>query len=315
VPTISVAVHRRRSVARWDALPHTLALDNTPGSPWLVVPPEVRQAFDALTRAGTPLAHSSLGRPLLGVKSGCNDAFVVEEINEPGDGDDGTTTIVSGERRGTIERHMLRPLLRGEAVRPWYAHRSNARIIWTHDGSGRAVQSLPPHTAAWLAPWRRRLEQRSDARHTNRWWSLFRPEAARATHARVVWSDIGKFPRATVLLPDDLSVPLNTCYVLPCATTLDALTIAAILNGPLTAAWLHALAEPARGGYRRFLGWTMALLPIPRDWPKTRTLLAPLAEGALHSDPPTPATLHAATLEAFGLDAATVTPLLAWHSQ
>ena len=32
----------------------------------------------------------------------------------------------------------------------------------------------------------------------------------------------------------------------------------------------------ARGGFRRYLGWTVARLPIPHDWARARELLAPL---------------------------------------
>ena len=44
---------------------------------------------------------------------------------------------------------------------------------------------------------------------------------------------------------------------------------------PLVGAWLGILAEPARGGFHRYLGWTLALLPLPRDWPAAVRLLAP----------------------------------------
>jgi hypothetical protein len=91
-----------------------------------------------------------------------------------------------------------------------------------------------------------------------------------------------------------------------------ALALAALLNSPLAAAWLGLVAEPARGGYQRFLGWTMALLPLPHDWPRARASLAPLAERAIDGCPPSDATLLAATLDAYRLDVADVAPLLAW---
>lgn len=39
---------------------------------------------------------------------------------------------------------------------------------------------------------------------------------------------------------------------------------------------LDALAEPARGGFRRYLGWAVARLPIPHDWARAREPHAPL---------------------------------------
>ena len=73
-------------------------------------------------------------------------------------------------------------------------------------------------------------------------------DAADARTARVVWADFGRRPSALVLPAGDPTVPLNSCYALPCRDPRDALAVAALLNSPLAAAWLNALAEPARGG-------------------------------------------------------------------
>ena len=69
-------------------------------------------------------------------------------------------------------------------------------------------------------------------------------------------------------------MPLNTCYVLRCPDERDARALATLLNSRLAAAWLNALAEPARGGYRRYLGWTVGQLPLPRDWTRACAVLA-----------------------------------------
>jgi hypothetical protein len=132
----------------------------------------------------------------------------------------------------------------------------------------------------------------------------------------VVWADLGRSPRAIVLPAHDDIVPLNSCYALICRDDADALTLAAILNSAIAEVWLAALAEPARGGYRRYLGWTMALFPIPRDWQRARDLLAPLAAEIQRA--PFPASfrdeLLAAVLDAYGVRHVDVAPLLTWFS-
>jgi hypothetical protein len=92
----------------------------------------------------------------------------------------------------------------------------------------------------------------------------------------------------------------------------DAHALAVLLNGPLVAAWLNTLAEPARGGYRRYLGWTMSLLPVPNDWQRARELLAPLGERARLGDAPTREEMLSAALGAYGLEVRDVEPLLSW---
>ena len=299
---------------RWRLPRRTLAFDESAGSPWLVLPPDVRRAFDRVRDAGIALADSDIGRAHLGVKTGFNLAFIVR-LGAARAGALRDIVAANG-RSGSIEESLLRPIVRGEDIQPWRAGSSDEYIVWTHAVSGNSLDRLPPHAARWLTPWRRQLSLRADARAA-RWWTLFRVDAARTDCPRVVWSDLGRRPRATILPSGDPRVPINTCYVALCRDEGDALTLAALLNSPVADAWLSALAEPARGGYRRFLGWTMALLPLPSDWPRAREALRPIAEQALGSADPRAvrdALLHE-TLEAYRLRHADVAPLLTWFDR
>jgi N-6 DNA Methylase len=308
---IAACHHRGCGSLRWRLPRRTLAFDETPGSPWLILPPEVRHAFDRLRLAGVPLAESRLGRPHLGVKTGFNLAFLVRrDAAAPGF----AGVLSANGRRGVVEDELLRPVVRGENIHPWRVDSPNECIVWTHGARGAPIDRLPPQATRWLTPWRRQLSARSDGR-SGRWWSIFRVEAARTDLPRVVWADLGRVPRAAMLHAGDPSVPLNTCYVAICRDETDACALTALLNSPLAEAWLAALAEPARGGYRRFLGWTLALLPIPADWERARTLLAPVAQMALRADRDPleirDQLLHA-TLAAFELTHDDVAPLLTW---
>jgi hypothetical protein len=303
------SVRRRALEFAWRADSASLRFDQSDAaSPWLLEPPEVRAAFDRVVARGHPLGDCRLGRPTLGVKCGCNEAFVADVVERNGE----EVMVTQGERRGAVERALVRPLVRGEAIEPWRLRRTSSAIVWTHDTTGAPLDVLPRGAARWLAPWRHRLAARSDLRGSRAWWSLFRTEAADCARARVVWCDFGRAPRAAVLPAGDPTVPLNSCYVLPCNDPDDALAITALLNSPLAAAWLGAIAEPARGGWHRYLAWTVALLPLPHDWPRARALLAPLAERAILDDAPSTPALLDAVCGAYRLKAAEVAPLLAW---
>jgi hypothetical protein len=275
----------------------------------MLLPPDARRGFDRLRELGQPLAESELGRPRLGVKCGCNHAFVVEVVRA----DEDVAEVLTWDRRSiSIEPSILRPLIKGETLRCWNVPPTCDAIIWTHDDRGMPLRSLPARAGRWLAQWRRQLVARTDARRATHWWSLFRTDAARADRARVVWGDLGREPRASVLRSGDPRVPLNTCYVLRCRDEGDAFALAALLNGPVARAWLDSIAEPARGNYRRYFGWTMSLLPIPHDWPRARALLAPLGESGANGDAPSERRLLEASLEAYGADARSIAPLVAW---
>jgi hypothetical protein len=309
VADASYAVRRRTLNLEWRAAPSSALLDSDdPASPWLILPNEVRSAFDLVRERGHPLASSRLGRALVGVKCGCNEAFLVNDTG----GDRVLAAVECHGRRGTLERELLRPLLRGESLQAWRVPPSPTAIVWTHAESGAPLGVLPPAAARWLAPWRRRLRARSDLRGTGSWWMLFRTESADCARTRVVWSDFGRVPRAALLAAGDPTVPLNSCYVLPCADPVDALALAALLNSPLAAAFLNAIAEPARGGWHRYLAWTVELLPVPREWSRARRILAPLAERALLGQPPTESELLAAACRAYRLTHEDVAPLVAW---
>ncbi len=118
-----------------------------------------------------------------------------------------------------------------------------------------------------------------------------------------------------ILDAGDPRVPLNTCYVARCRQTVDAHALATLLNSPLARAWLDAIAEPARGGYRRYLGWTTALLPLPNDWTRAREILAPLSQRVRSDGPPSDRTLLDAALEAYEIDYDTAAPLVAWMTR
>ncbi len=305
-----------------------LALDGDAAAPWILLPPPAHAAFERLRTAGPALGDSRIGRPLLGVKCGCNAAFLVHAQEH----DDDSATVVASDnaapgtasapRSAIIERRLLRPALRGEGITArspiagsaTRTARDELRILWTHGVDGLPLRTLPPATTRWLAHWRPRLESRRDARPRMPWWTLFRTEAARADTPRVVWADIGKRLRTRVLDAGDPTVPLNSCYVLRTASIDDAYALDALLNSTITAAWLDVLAEPARGGFRRFLGWTVASLPVPHDWLRARTLLAPIGR-RLAKHEHVPITEHdLAVADAYDVPLRHLTPLLEWYT-
>lgn len=309
-PAVTATVRTTRRTDCWSCLPELLPFDDTSGSPWVLIPPRPRMAFDRIARAGIPFHRTHFGRPLLGVKTGCNNAYIVrlESI------DGSVARISAGSRTGLIEREMLRPLVRGETLDKWTLTGPPEYIVWPHDEHGRPGRALPALARGWLISFRDVLSARTDLHGRFPWWSVFRTEAAGHECHRVVWADFGLTPRATVLEAGKPLVPLNTCYVVSCANHSDAHALATLLNSSLAASWLNSLAEPARGGYRRYLGWTVSLLPIPAEWDRARAILAPLGKRAMRAEIPTDDEILLAVLDAYQLRPADVEPLLSWSA-
>lgn len=302
---VRMAEHHRDRVLSWTTSSSGLPIDDSPGAPWVWLPSSAREGFDRVRRHGVALAERESFRPRLGVKCGFNEAFLVRAL---GDG-----FFIGGDgRRSRIESALVRPLVRGESVTRWVLPALADSIVFPHDDALDVVGTLPPLARAWMQPVRRRLVARTDLGGKREWWTLFRTAAADHRQARVVWADLSKAPRAAVLPPGDRTVPLNTCYVVLTASTAEAYALATWLNSPLAASWLAALAEPARGGFRRMFGWTVSLMPIPRDWDHSVALLAPLGERAAAGNVPSDEEILDASLAALGLATRDVAALLTW---
>jgi hypothetical protein len=263
-------------------------------APWRLVPTEVRDAADAIADAGTRWLDAPLPPPTLGCKTGCNAAFLVDSRD-----------------LAPALRPWARPALRGDGVVPWATPPQGQHLVLPLDDDATPLASLPAALARHLAPHERTLRTRADLRPRDAWWTVFRTDLVPRGGWRVCWADVSRSLRATLLPPQSTTVPLNSCYGVRCTDAIDALALLALLNAPLTSAFLALVAEPARGGFLRFLGFTTTTLPLP-DWDRARQLLAPLAARARRGDPPDARTLHHATLAAYGLRHATVAPLLAW---
>lgn len=180
----------------------------------------------AAVRAAHPALEAEV--PIhLGVKSGCNAAFLRPPTS--------------------VEAELVRPAVRGRDLGPFRVCAS-VPLLYPHDAMGRPRRELPAGARGHLDPFRSILEARTDA-STGPWWALHRTVPASAPH-RVAWPDLGR-RLAAVALPPRV-VPLNSCYF---ATAHDPNAMHA-LTAWLNATWCRAIvalgADQARGGYLRF---------------------------------------------------------------
>ncbi len=274
----------------------SLAATSHPGAPWRLIPDAVRIAADALSTAGGRWTDTIIPPPSLGIKTGCNEAFLLSESEITDD-----------------LKPWARPVLRGDGVRAWNTPSGGSAIVVPNDSGGKALTRLSTPLANHFAQHERALVARTDLRPREPWWSLFRTELLSDTGWRVIWADIGRTLRATLLPPHAPHVPLNSCYGVRLHDPVDAHALTALLNAPTTTAWLSLVAEPARGGYHRFLGWTVLALPMP-PWERARELLAPITARARRGEAVSVASLHNATLAAYDIRHSAVAPLLEWTS-
>jgi Eco57I restriction-modification methylase len=202
--------------------------------PWILVPGAER--VSRRLRAEFPTVGDRW-TPQLGVKTGADDVFLLDR-----------------ECPGT------RPAIRGRDISAWRC-RPRRYVLWTHGPDGLPLARLPRELVDLLSRHEERLRRRADYK-AGPPWQLFRTGLGFATH-RVIWPDIGR--RLAAAVPTAELVPLNTAYGIATRDATDAAALAALFNSCWLTALARIIADPARGGFRRFNARVVRGLPVPRS--------------------------------------------------
>ena len=89
---------------------------------WSLDSPSVQDLLEKIRKTGQPL-RDYCGSPMYGVKTGCNEAFIVDESTYH--------RLVSEERNS---REILKPLLRGRDIDRWRPRNSGMYMIVARRG-------------------------------------------------------------------------------------------------------------------------------------------------------------------------------------
>lgn len=230
------------------AVPATeLSLDG-PASEWVLVPPEVMRILRRIHEQFGPL-EEVLGRtPLMGVKTGRNKAFFLDDATALG------TRILTGEGI-EVPLEALCRCVRGRDVRRWSTTASHW-MLW-------------PPRSGWrdTPPWLLRVAAARGIAPDALRLSFVRPEHV---GIKVAWKDVSRGMSA-VVLPESVSmgggsvplVPNQTLYCVDAVSTDEAYAIAALLNSTVADALLLVAAERAKDNHYRYFGRTVSRMPLP----------------------------------------------------
>ena len=200
--------------------------------PWILTPGAER--VSRRLRAQFPIVGDRW-TPRLGVKTGADDLFLLDR-----------------------ECPGSRPAIRGRDIAAWRCQ-PRRYVLWTHGADGLPLARLPSELTERLSRHEERLRRRADYK-AGPPWQLFRTGLAFAAH-RVVWPDLAR--RLAAAVPAAELVPLNTVYGIATRDAADAAALAALLNSCWLTALARLVADPARGGFRRFNAGVVRGLPVP----------------------------------------------------
>lgn len=192
---------------------------------------------------GRKMLREVYGSPLWGIKTGLNDAFVI----------DGATrdALVAADPRSA---EIVKRYCRGAQIGRW----RRASEDWLVDAPKGAFDIAEyPAVEAWLTPLRSRLERRATRQ---KWFELQQAQLVyRAGFAapKIVFPDISQGPKFA--LDESGGLIDATCFCLPCAD----LALLAFLNSRLCWFLLHSVSNPLRGGKWRLRLKAQYLEPLP----------------------------------------------------
>jgi hypothetical protein len=216
------------------------------GSEWSLVPPEIGAIVERLRKTHGPLVERLHRTPLMGVKTGANEAFFLDVTEER----EKVLVTSDGVR---VPRDHARRCIRGRDVRRWIAS-EGAWMLWPpRNGWKRPPRWLQHHAAA------RGIEAASLQ------LQYVRPEHA---GTKVVWKDLSRGLLAAVAA--ETAVPNQTLYLLDATSEEEAEVLAALLNSTIVNAMTICIAERAKDFHFRYFGRTIARVPwpplVPDDW-------------------------------------------------
>lgn len=239
-------------------------------APWNLEPPGVAQLMDKLKANGVPLREFAGVSPLYGIKTGFNDAYLIDT--------DTKNRLVAADLKS---EPLFKRYLRGQDIDRWQAEWSGLWMIamkssgnhpwpWASkpdaDAEGVFSQTYPA-LHAHFAQYRTELTKRQD--QGEYWWEL-RACAYwnRFDEPKVMYQDITWNQRFCV--DTDNTLCNNTVYFLP---TDDAWTLVA-LNAPVSWWLAWRTAQHGKDEALRFFTDYLNAFPIPKPTDEVRAQAA-----------------------------------------
>ncbi|HLL77912.1 MAG TPA: N-6 DNA methylase, partial [Ktedonobacteraceae bacterium] len=190
---------------------------------WQLTIDDSRNLFAKLMASGRPLKEEIDRGMYNGVKTGLNEAFIIDQATRD--------RIITED---PFSKSVIKPILRGEDLRPWYQENEGRWLICLPNGWTRQtfpdlyqnnenlawekLSSKHPGLASYLKPFASVASKRQDKGQY--WWELRPCDYYDAfENPKIFWPDIARFPRFSwdeqgqfvndkgfLVLPNDISL-------------------------------------------------------------------------------------------------------------
>lgn len=215
---------------------------------WRFEDRRIARLREKILSAGIPLKEYC-GSPLYGIKTGLNEAFVVDRETRD--------RLIAEDPKS---EEILKPFLEGKDLKPWRAEPRDLWLIYTWHG---IEIDRYPAILEYLRPFRKRLEARATS-HAHAWYELQQPQRAYVSgyeSPKIMWPEIAN-DRKFVWDKAGRWYPNKTIFAVPT----NDLALLSILHSDVIWYMIRGACSSLRGGKWRFLlqAIYMEELPIVR---------------------------------------------------
>ncbi|MGH2478549.1 MAG: Eco57I restriction-modification methylase domain-containing protein, partial [Ktedonobacteraceae bacterium] len=257
-----------------------VSLHDQPDEGWQLKSDASRQLFTRLMQVGRPLGELVEGRMYYGIKTGLNEAFIIDDATR--------ARLLQAD---PASAQLIKPMVRGEDLRPWYQENEGRWLICLPSGWTAAtfpelqardetlawakVSSSYPALAAYLEPFADAARKRQDKGQY--WWELRACDYYDAfAQPKIFYPDIAKYPRFSWGEPD--SYTSNTGYFIP----EHSYELLGLLNSRMSWFVIMQISQPLaeRKGALTYRLFTQNIerLPIPALSDEQRVQIGGLAQ-------------------------------------
>ena len=263
---------------------------------WMIEDPALVNLFERLMNLGTPLGEFVGDRIYMGIKTGRNEAFVIDRAQRD--------ALIESDPRSA---EIIKPWLRGRDIDRWRANWAGLYVIFM----SRGVQITQyPAIEEHLEMFQTALERRATAR-LHPWYELQQPQEgiyAEFDRPKIVWPDISRELRfsyvaeGTYLANKTYFTPSNTMWLL------------STLNSNLVEFLLRQLTNALRGGAIQAHTQYTSRLPIVTPDPAVERRFQDIAEAGMAGEPVEADELNDMVYDVYGLSRGDVALIRDWFA-
>ncbi|TVR18396.1 MAG: type II restriction endonuclease [Anaerolineaceae bacterium] len=265
---------------------------------WQLSAPEIRALMDKLKASGKPLGEYVDGAIYYGIKTGLNEAFIIDEAKR--------AELIADDPKSA---EVIKPYLRGRDVKRWNVQPAGLYIIFTRRGINieeyPAIKAHLEQFRADLTPKQSSSDKRGRKPGRYKWYEIQDDiayyaefEKPKILSARFMESPLFGFD-------GDSHYTNDACYLFP-----GNLFVLALLNSPIGWFFITRIATLMQNRYYQIHIQYLEQIPIPDAPDDLRGKIAALAQGCLDAAKDDPdalpaleAELNQLVYQAYGLDA------------